>query len=111
MGRSTLGAFEEIVMLTVAVLDDAAYGIAIKENMESRLKKSISVGAMRSALSRLEKKGYLISELGEATRVRGGKRKRYFTLTRAGKKILREVMETRVTLWNEITDVDLDFNF
>lgn len=109
MGRSTLGAFEEVVMLTVAVLDDAAYGIAIKENMESRLKKSISVGAMRSALSRLERKGFLISALGEATRVRGGKRKRYFTLTRTGKKILREVMETRVTLWKEIPDIDFNF--
>ncbi len=111
MRKSTLGAFEEIVMLTVAVLEDAAYGIAIKENMESRLKKNVSVGAMRSALSRLEKKGYLTSTLGESTKVRGGKRKRYFTLTRAGKHILREVMETRVTLWNEITDLDLDFNF
>ena len=81
MGNLSLGEFEEVVHLTVAVLYKDAYGIAIKRDIETRLKRGVSVGAMRTALSRLEKKGFVTSELGEATKVRGGKRKRYFPVT------------------------------
>ena len=55
MKENSLGEFEEIVMLTVAVLYENAYGISIKSEIESRLKRGVSVGAMRTALSRLEK--------------------------------------------------------
>ena len=86
MNKYSVGEFEEVVMLTVAVLYENAYGISIKEEIEKRLKRKVSVGAMRTALSRLEKKGFLESEFGEATAVRGGKRKRYFRVTPLGKK-------------------------
>ena len=79
-------------MLTVAVLHGNAYGIAIKEDIERRLKRNVSVGAMRTALRRLEDKGFLESEFGEATAVRGGKRKRYHKVTPYGKKALDYVM-------------------
>ena len=62
--KFTIGEFEEIVMLTVAVLYQNAYGIAIKEEIEQRLKRNVSVGAMRTALKRLEDKGYLTSKFG-----------------------------------------------
>ena len=61
MGKNTIGEFEEILMLTVGVLYKEAYGIAIKEEIESKLKRKVSVGAMRTALKRLEKKGLLKS--------------------------------------------------
>jgi PadR family transcriptional regulator, regulatory protein PadR len=105
MQQYSLGEFEEIVMLTVAVLYKNAYGISIKQEIEQRLHRSVSVGAMRTALQRLEDKGFLKSELGEATAVRGGKRKRYFTVTPYGKKALEQVMRTRIDLWESIPKI------
>ena len=102
MQRTHLGEFEEIVLLTVAILFGNAYGFAIKNEIEKRNRRKVSIGAMRTTLSRLEKKGFLTSELGEATRVRGGKRKRYFTVTPFGKKALEEIMENRQQLWQAI---------
>ncbi|MDN5211758.1 helix-turn-helix transcriptional regulator [Fulvivirgaceae bacterium BMA12] len=102
MSKHHLGEFEEIVMLTVAILYDEAYGIAIIDEMEERLGRKVSIGALQTVLRRLEKKGYLSSRFGEATKMRGGKRKRYFTLTSYGKKVLTAVKEQRVGLWNAI---------
>ena len=104
-----LGEFEEIVLLTVAVLFDEAYGVAIKKEIESHLGRNISVGAMQSALRRMEKKGYLKSRFGEPTRERGGKRKRYFTVTPYGKKALEYAKDVRLTLWNAIPHNAFDF--
>lgn len=109
MGKNTIGEFEEIVMLTVAVLSKEAYGIAIKKDIEERSKRSVSLGAMRTALKRLEKKGFLKSAFGEVTAVRGGKRKRYFQVTPYGKKVLEEVMQTRKQLWEAIPTFSLDY--
>ena len=111
MNKYSLGEFEEIVMLTVAVLYENAYGISIKEEIESRLKRKVSVGAMRTALSRLEKKGFLDSAFGEATAVRGGKRKRYYKVTQAGKSALEQVMQTRKKLWQAVPEMAFKFNF
>ena len=104
MGKYHLGDFEEIVMLTVAILHGEAYGVAIIEEMETRLKRSVSIGSLQTVLKRLEEKGYLSSELGEATKVRGGKRKRYFTVTNLGKETLKQAKEQRLGLWNAIPD-------
>ncbi|GAB4250772.1 MAG: hypothetical protein Tsb0034_29910 [Ekhidna sp.] len=109
MNKYSIGEFEEVVMLTVAVLFDNAYGISIKEEIEKRMERKVSVGAMRTALIRLEKKGYLDSEFGEATAVRGGKRKRYFKVTPLGKRVLEQVMETRKQLWDSIPSMAFDF--
>lgn len=111
MKKYAMGEFEEIVMLTVAILYENAYGITIKEDIESRLNRKVSVGAMRTALSRLEKKGFLTSHFGEATASRGGKRKRYFRVTPEGKKALEHVMETRKQLWEAIPSMSFDFKF
>ena len=109
MGKSSLGEFEEVVLLTVAVLYENAYGISIKEDIEKSLARKVSVGAMRTALSRLEKKGFLRSEFGDATPERGGKRKRFYKVTPHGKKALEQVMETRKKLWEAIPSVAFDF--
>ena len=109
MERIHLGEFEEIVLLTVAVLDDHAYGIAIKTDIEERLKRNVSVGAMRTALKRLETKGFLSSKLGEPTAMRGGKRKRFFKITASGKRALEHVMTIRTKLWRAIPYASPDF--
>lgn len=111
MGKYAIGEFEEVILLTVAILYENAYGISIKQDIEKRLNRKVSVGAMRTALSRLEKKGLLKSEFGEATAIRGGKRKRFFKVTPLGKKTLDEVMETRKKLWQAIPPVAFDFKF
>ncbi|MEM1136541.1 MAG: helix-turn-helix transcriptional regulator [Bacteroidota bacterium] len=109
MTKYSIGEFEEIVMLTVAVLYENAYGITIKKEIEERLGRKVSVGAMRTALKRLEKKGYLESQFGEATAMRGGKRKRYFKVTVHGKRALDYVMSTRKQLWDAIPPIAFEF--
>ena len=104
-----LGEFEEIVMLTVGVLYNNAYGVNIKTEIEKRLKRSVSVGALQSALRRLEAKGFLSSTLDDATPERGGRRKRFFLITAYGKKALEHAKDTRLSLWNDIPDIALDF--
>jgi DNA-binding PadR family transcriptional regulator len=102
--RNNLGEFEEIVMLTIGVLGENAYGLAIKEHIELRLNRVVSMGALHTALYRLEEKGYLKSKLGRATNVRGGKPKRFFVVTSGGQKVLKRAMEDRQQLWNEIPE-------
>ena len=82
MKNLQLGEFEEIVLLTVAVLHGEAYGVSLRKDIETRLSRNVSVGAMQTALRRMEQKGFLTSEFGEATKERGGKRKRYFNIHR-----------------------------
>ena len=105
MNRHQLGEFEEIVMLTVGILYQKAYGVAIIDEMEQRLNRKVSIGALQTVLRRLEDKGYLSSELGEATSVRGGKRKRFFHLTTLGSRVLRETQEQRAALFKAIPRV------
>jgi PadR family transcriptional regulator PadR len=100
--RHQLGEFEEIVMLAVGILYKEAYGIAIIDEIESRLNRKVSIGSLQTVLRRLEEKGYLASEFGEATNVRGGKRKRYFTLTALGSRVLRETQEQRKEMFKAI---------
>lgn len=109
MNKVPLGEFEEIVLLTVAVLYDEAYGVAIKEEIEQRLNRKVSVGALQAALRRMEDKGFVDSWLGEATSVRGGKRKRYFRVTAYGRQALAHVRETRNQLWDAIPNIAFKF--
>jgi PadR family transcriptional regulator PadR len=108
MRKYQLGEFEELVMLTVGVLHDNAYGVSIKDEIEKRLSRQVSVGALQSALSRLEEKGFLKSREGDAEQERAGRPKRYFTLTAYGKKALAYTRTTRNALWDDILKVALN---
>lgn len=99
--KGYLGEFEELVLLTVAVLGDDAYGVSIKEEIERRADRSISIGALHSTIARLEEKGFLKSYLGGATQERGGRRKRYFQLTYGGKSALHDIRNLRNDLWKK----------
>jgi PadR family transcriptional regulator, regulatory protein PadR len=109
MKEYQLGEFEEIVLLTVAILHEDAYGVSIKEEIESRLDRKVSVSALQTALRRMEQKDYLKSNLGEATAIRGGKRKRYFKVTKTGKAALDYTKETRMDLWSAIPNVQYEY--
>jgi len=107
MSRNYLGEFEEIVLLTVGVLEDNAYGVTIKDEIQQRTGRKASIGALHSALNRLEKKGYLRSREGGATTERGGRRKRYFTVTTYGKRALVQSRDLRNELWSLLPEWSL----
>ncbi len=102
MKGTYLGEFEELVLLTIAMLEDEGYGISVKQEVEKRTNRTINLSAIHSTLYRLEKKGFLNSRLGEATKVRGGKRKRIFFITPFGVKSLKEAKSLREEIWNSI---------
>jgi PadR family transcriptional regulator len=82
--RDYLGEFEHIVLLAVLRLDDEAYGVTVRREIEERTKREVSIGAIYATLDRLEAKGYVRSRAGEPTPERGGRSKRYFRVTAQG---------------------------
>lgn len=102
MKNYQLGEFEEIVILTIGILNNAAYSVLIKDEIESRLSRTVSMGALHTALRRLEDKGYLNSFAGEVTPERAGRPRRYFEITALGKKAIQSTKATRDTLWQAI---------
>lgn len=102
MKKYYLGEFEEVVILTIGILNNEAYSVAIKDEIESRLSRSVSMGAMHTALKRLEDKGYLRSYAGESTEERAGRPKRFFEITALGKKAVQYTKESRDQLWRAI---------
>lgn len=102
MKKYQLGEFEEIVILAIAILNNEAYSVAIKDEIEARLARSVSMGALHTALNRLEDKGYLRSFAGEGTEERAGRPKHYFEITAMGKKAMIHAKETRDELWRAI---------
>ena len=110
MKGSYLGEFEEIVLLAVAILHDEAYGYAIGQQIEAQTGRSVSLSAVHSALHRLEKKEFLTSRLAGATTRRGGKRRRFFTMTTAGKAALHEAHQVRQRMWALVPPMVWDVN-
>lgn len=102
MKGDRLGEFEELSLLSVCALGDTAYGVAVQAHIEELAGRPVSMGAVYSALDRLERKRLLRSTLGEPTRERGGKRKRLYQVTKSGHEVLREVRRVREALWRAI---------
>ena len=108
MKGSNLGEFEEVVLLAVATLDNKAYSVAIVDQLDQQIARKVKLGVVHAILNRLEKKGYLISSLGEPTAERGGKRKRFYSLTSGGFALINRSREHRQRLWDIIPSVVLD---
>ncbi len=102
MKELQLGEFEEIVLLTVGILHGNAYGVTIRNEIENRLNREVSVGALQTTLRRLEKKGFVKSTHGEGSQARGGRPKLYFTITAHGQKAITNSRETRNSLWDAL---------
>jgi len=83
-GRDYLGEFEHIVVLALLRLEDRAYGVTVRQQIEQRTKREVSIGAVYATLDRLERKGYVKSHRGEPTPERGGRSKRFFRVTATG---------------------------
>ncbi len=94
-----LGTLEETVLLIVAVIEKEAYGYTVSEEYYKNIGQRISISAVHTVLKRLEKKGYIHSEMGGATKERGGRKKRIFKVTKLGFTTLESIQEARMKLW------------
>jgi PadR family transcriptional regulator PadR len=105
-----IGELEELVLLTVGALYQEAYGVAVMEEIERQTGRNLNISAIHAVLKRLEAKNLVKSEMGGATKERGGRRKRIFNLTNLGKKALDESMQVRSQLYNQIPQVSFNFS-
>jgi PadR family transcriptional regulator PadR len=105
MKGTNLGEFEELVLLAVGLLYADAYGLAIVEELKDQTKRKVTLSAVHKVLIRLEKKGYLKSHLGGATKERGGRNKKLYELTYLGKGAVNQTRELRNSMWKSIPEV------
>lgn len=105
-----LGELEELILLTVGILDQEAYGVVVLEEIKNQTGRKVNISAIHTVLNRLEEKGFLNSYMGGATEERGGRRKRLFTLSAAGRFAIEEVKNQRNKLFDQLPPLALDFS-
>ena len=108
MKETRLGDFEEVILLLVGILGEEAYAFKIAAEFESQTGRSVSIGAVHSTLSRMDDKGFLTSEMGKATTARGGRRKRIYTITAYGQKVLTASRDFKMSLWQQYPAIAID---
>ena len=100
MNKTTyLGEFEHMILLAILRLGDEAYGMSIRDELEAQAQREVTRSAAYITLERLTKKGYLATRMGDPSPERGGRAKRYYELTAAGKEALRESGKALMSLW------------
>ena len=100
MGRTFLGEFEQIVMLALARVGEGAYAVSIHDEIQRTTGKSVSIPAVYVTLSRLEKKGLVVSQMGDSSPRPGGRAKRHFELSSEGKAALAKSRQLLDRLWD-----------
>lgn len=105
MKGTYLGEFEELVLLSVGILYDDAYGLAIVDELEKQTGRPVMISSVHKALVRLEEKGFLKSHMGGATETRGGRDKRLYKLTQAGMKAVNQARELRNAMYQQIPKI------
>jgi PadR family transcriptional regulator len=99
-----LGEFEQSVLLAIAHLGTDAYGVTVRREIEHRTRRSVAVGALYTALDRLERKGYVSSSMSDPTPERGGRSKRQFQLRAAGAAALRQARARMNRMWDGLPE-------
>lgn len=107
MAKEYLGEFEELVLTMVGILGEDAYGNTIVEEIRERVGRDVNLSAVHITLYRLEDKGHVKSHMGGATKSRGGRRKRIYTITNAGLAMLRTMKDARIDLWKLIPQLKI----
>ncbi|KYG73899.1 MULTISPECIES: PadR family transcriptional regulator [Roseivirga] len=105
MNEHSLGEFEELVLLLVAAHNQEAYGVMILELLEQKLERKLNISAVHVALKRMEKKGFVESSYGGITNERGGRRKKYYSITSLGKKVLDQQYQVRTSIYKQIPNL------
>lgn len=100
-----LGELEQMVLLAILQLDDQAFGANVMDELERRVERRVSRGAMYVTLDRLEEKGMLVSQVGDPTPRRGGRPKRFLTVTPEGVAALRKSRNAWMRLWDGLDSV------
>ncbi len=100
MKGTHLGEFEELVLLTCALLVNSAYSVTIGAEIEQQTGRTITLSTVHTALYRLEKKGFVESYMGGTTGERGGRRKRLYRITATGFDTLQHAKELRSRMWD-----------
>jgi DNA-binding PadR family transcriptional regulator len=95
-----IGQFEQAVLLALLRLGKDGYGRAILNEVQARLQRNVSAGAVYATLDRLEAKGFMTSKLAPGTAIRGGRSRRYYELTAAGVRALNDARLATDTLWH-----------
>jgi len=107
MAKEYLGEFEELILTLVAALHEDAYGAAIADEIENKLKRVVNLSAVHVTLYRLEDTGHIKSALGGGTKERGGRRKRIYSITSAGMATLKAMKDTRIDLWKMVPQLKI----
>ena len=102
MKGERLGEFEELLLLVVWALGDDTYAVPIQLHLERTTGRRATMGAIYAALDRIEQKGLVRSMMGAPTAERGGKRKRHYAITPAGRGMVRDLRSARERLWRTI---------
>lgn len=95
-----LGEFEQVVLLATARLGEDAYGMSIRREIEEKTSRKVSIGAIYATLERLQGKALLESRMGEVTPRRGGRPKKFFRLSSAGREALLSARRSMDRLWD-----------
>lgn len=99
MTRRLLTDFEIMILLAIIRIGDEAYGVPIAREIETTTGRAVQLPAIYAALDRLERQQLVESRLGEATAQRGGRAKKYFSLTPAGMGSVRDTRKALTALW------------
>ena len=105
MSRRLLTDFEIMILLAVIRIGDEAYGVPIAREIETTTGRTVQLPAIYAALDRLERQGLVESRIGEATAQRGGRAKKYFSLTPAGLGSVRDTRKALTALWARLPQV------
>ena len=100
-----LGEFEQLILLALVRLRENAYGMTIRQEIEKRTGRQVSIGAAYATLDRLEEKGYVTSNLGAPSAARGGRSKKYFHLTSSGAEALNRSRQALEQMWADIDPI------
>ena len=103
MNSSRVGELETVVLFITIRLADDAYGAEIRRLVNARTHRDYSVGAIYASLRRLEDKGFVRSFESAPLPVRGGRSRRYFVPTAAGRAALRGAVAAKRRLWKNVT--------
>ena len=99
MAHESLGEFEQLVLLAIVHLGTDAYGVTIRRQIEARTSRAVAIGALYTALDRLERKGFVVSEQSDPMPQRGGRARRTFRLRPAGATALKRSRDTLARMW------------